>query len=266
MQYPGRFFYPYFCDPRCFPAPYYPQNELLLANESKAEVPKKSMVLKPVATPQFTITQSIIDEVTNYINVYRAAHQAPPLTWDATIATFAQKWSAYLLNNNLFQHSGSVKYGENLAYFKGYGTDVLSLLKLAVDMWYNEIKLYDFKNPGFSHETGHFTALVWKSSTAFGMGISINPETQDVYISMNLSPPGNVMDQFDKNVLEPTTQVNIPPATPIPTPSLPNHESTADKGMIIHSLYNIINEIKKNKNKEIIIHDINKIIADIVRI
>ena len=102
MQYPGRFFYPYFCDPRCFPAPYYPQNELLLANESKAEVPKKSMVLKPVSTPLFTITQSIIDEVTSYINVYRAAHQAPPLSWDTTIATFAQKWSAYLLNNTSY--------------------------------------------------------------------------------------------------------------------------------------------------------------------
>lgn len=60
--------------------------------------------------------------------------------------------------------------------------------------------------------------------------------------------------------------MNIPPATPIPTPSLPNQESTADKGVIIQSLYNIINEVKKNKNKEIIIHDINKIIADIVRI
>lgn len=274
MAYPGRFFYPYVFDQPCFTPPYgYPYGYYLLSDSKEPE--KKSAILKPVTT-QPVLTQAQIDEITAYINNYRVAHQAPPLAWDATISQFAQKWSAYLLNNNLFQHSGSLKYGENLAYFKGYGTDVMTLLKLSVDMWYNEVKLYDFKKPGFSHETGHFTALVWKSSTSFGMGISINPDTGAADITMNLSPPGNVVGEFDKNVLEALAPVVIPPTTPTPTtivpeqpppPAVPSPNNNLTlKADIIHSLYNLINEVNKNKSKEMIAQDISKIIINIVNL
>ena len=40
------------------------------------------------------------------------------------------------------------------------------------EMWYNEIKKYAWNNPGFSQATGHFTQLVWKSSTKVGFGVS----------------------------------------------------------------------------------------------
>lgn len=282
MAYPGRFYSPYFYDPHNFTSCYpygcgypYPYGYYLLADSKEPE--KKSAILKPVTT-QTVLTQAQIDEITAYINNYRVAHQAPPLIWDATISQFAQKWSAYLLNNNLFQHSGSMKYGENLAYFKGYGTDVMTLLKLSVDMWYNEVKLYDFKKPGFSHETGHFTALVWKSSTSFGMGISINPDTGAADITMNLSPPGNVVGEFDKNVLEATAPVVIPPSTPTPTTIVPEqppppppptpspNTNITLKADIIHSLYNLINEVNKNKSKEMIAQDISKIIISIVNL
>jgi hypothetical protein len=34
--------------------------------------------------------------------------------------------------------------------------------------WYDEISLYNYNNPVFSSGTGHFTQMVWKSSTALG--------------------------------------------------------------------------------------------------
>ena len=80
-------------------------------------------------------------------------------------------------------HSGNPLYGENLAYFKGYGIDIMTLLKLSIDMWYKEHTLYDYTNPTFSTATGHFTCLVWKKSVKFGMGISIS-DTGKVIISI----------------------------------------------------------------------------------
>ena len=156
-------------------------------------------------------------EITNYINSYREKHQAPPLAWSESIASFSQNWSYYLIANNLFEHSGSSIYGENLAYFQGYGNDVMVLLKKSVDGWYNEVSAYDFNNPGFSSGTGHFTCLVWKESKTFGMGISFNSTTNSVDVTMNTSPPGNVSGEFKQNVL-PIITVPVPVPVPVPAP------------------------------------------------
>jgi hypothetical protein len=201
---------------------------------------------------QPSITPEQKTEITNYINNYRARHQSPPLTWDETIATFAQQWSFYLLSNNLFQHSGSALYGENLAYFEGYGSDIVVLFKKAIDNWYNEISLYDFTNPGYKQGTGHFTCLVWKSSSKFGMGISIDPSNNNkVDITFNSEPPGNYQGQFMQNVLAPTgtTPLPTPTPTPIPTPIPIPTPAQSNKKAIIVALYNIIYIIQSNQPK-----------------
>ena len=223
---------------------------------------------------QITFTTEQKSEITNYINDYRAKHQSPPIIWDDTIASFSQQWAYYLLSNNLFQHSGSALYGENLAYFEGYGSDIITLLKKAVDNWYNEVSMYDFNNPGFSSGTGHFTCLVWKSTTRFGMGLSINTIGNKVDITMNTSPPGNYQGQFQQNVLPPITPTPTPspapapaptpapaPApTPVPTPAPAPAPAPNNKKTIIVALYNIINLIQTNQPKIKIISSIYDLI------
>jgi len=230
-----------------------------------------SLILSSVHKQTPILDQTIITEITNYINNYRKLNSAPPLKWDNTVAAFSQKWSNYLLTNHLFQHSGTQKYGENLAYFGGYGTDILTLLKLAVDMWYNEIKMYDFNNPGFSEATGHFTCLVWKSSTTFGMGISINPSSGTVDIVMNTSPPGNVIGEFAQNVLpsvgtpSPTTPVPVPVVVPpsLMAPGTCPSCTQMDQIMIVTSLYNILNDMIQKKPNALIISEIKNLINNI---
>jgi hypothetical protein len=41
-------------------------------------------------------------------------------------------------------------------------------------MWYNEVKDYNFNNPGFGGSTGHFTQLVWVGTTELGCGVAIS--------------------------------------------------------------------------------------------
>jgi uncharacterized protein YkwD len=163
---------------------------------------KKIKTIKTEPATQIIIfTPEQITIITNYINTYREKNQAPPLIWDSTIGLFSQNWSNYLLNNNLFNHSGNKLYGENLAWFKGYKLDNISMIKKAIDSWYNEISLYDFNNPKFSQEAGHFTALVWVASKTFAIGYSHDPITDTVIVTFNSNPPGNMRNEFKKNVL-----------------------------------------------------------------
>jgi len=197
-----------------------------------------------------TLTQSQIDEVTTYVNSYRAMNQAPPMAWNTTIAGVSQAWSTKLLTTNKFQHSGNPSYGENLAFFQGYGTDPVVLIKKSIDSWYNEIAAYDFSNPGFSEATGHFTCLVWVASTSFGMGIAINSTTGAAYITMNTSPAGNIIGEFPQNVLAKTgsqAPVNV---------SITTH----NKAQAINSLNSCIVATQRNFPKQTILTALQNVV------
>jgi hypothetical protein len=204
-----------------------------------------------------TLTNSQKTEITSYINKYRTMHQAPPLALDDTITNASQEWSNNLLTTNVFQHSGNKLYGENLAYFSGYGSNIMVLLKKSVDAWYNEVKMYDFNNPGFSASTGHFTCLVWKSSTSYGIGIAIDAKMR-AYIVMNTSPPGNYVGQFKANVLPALTPAPVPAPVPLPAP-LPDNLKN-NKTYIINMLYNIITSIQRNQPRNVVINAIYTLI------
>lgn len=192
---------------------------------------------------QVVFTQAQQDEITAYINKYRAINQAPPLTYDSTISAVSSQWATNLITTKTFKHSGNTLYGENLAYYMGYGTDAMTLVKKAVDQWYDEIKLYDFNNPGFSEATGHFTCLVWVASKTFGMGITINTGTNEADVVMNTSPPGNYAGQYVENVLAPTS---VPTPTPTPTPvPEPILKTKAD---ILNALVALCQAVQAKKN------------------
>jgi hypothetical protein len=66
----------------------------------------------------------------------------------------------------------------------------------ATQVWYNEASKYNYNNPVFSVKTGHFTQLVWKSSTHVGIAISADGK----YVAANYFPAGNVTGRFRENV------------------------------------------------------------------
>ena len=237
--------------------------------------------------PILQITLNATDKqiITDYVNQYRAMHDAPPLIWDDSIATFADSWSAYLLKNSAFYHSSNKSYGENLSYFQGYTATPIELIKKSIDLWYAEISMYDFNASQYTSGTGHFTCLVWKASRLHGFGYSYNTTTQEVVISMNTSPPGNIIGQFKENVL-PLKYGTVPVPTPVPTPvPIPMPEPTpvpiptptpvpiplpepmpivlpdykALKRLIIANIYDVINKIQQQYPRYSISNTLNDI-------
>ncbi len=132
-------------------------------------------------------------------NDYRASHGVPAVTWSETLATSAQSYA----NTCPSGHSSS-GYGENLAWAT-YGMEV----SLVVTMWYDEEAFYDYNNPGFNSETGHFTQVVWKDTIEIGCGLATNCSADSPYMAhvwvCQYNPPGNYTNLFAENVFPPKT-------------------------------------------------------------
>ena len=159
---------------------------------TKADAAPAAKAEEKPAAPADSFAQAFVDAH----NAARAKNCAPPLTWSPRIAKVAQGWADQLKAKGcVFGHSGSMKYGENLAA----GTIGALDPKSTVDMWYDEIKLYKFPDGGFSMQTGHFTQLVWTTTRQVGCG-HVQCKGNDIIVC-NYDPAGNVMTYFADNVL-----------------------------------------------------------------
>lgn len=150
---------------------------------------------KAAATSSIASSSDLSDNASTFLNAHnakRALHQnTGSLTWSTELESYAQNYAdQYDCSGNLV-HSGG-PYGENLAL--GYG------LSGSIDAWYDEISSYDFNNPGFSENAGHFTQLVWKSSTLVGCGVKSCNNAWGDYVVCSYQTAGNVIGDFADNV------------------------------------------------------------------
>lgn len=73
-----------------------------------------------------------------------------------------------MAKKNKLKHRKKNKFGENLAL----GTGSTYNVEAAVQSWYDEMEHYDYKNHGFSTNTGHFSQVVWQGSNQLGVGVA----------------------------------------------------------------------------------------------
>ncbi|WP_280240747.1 CAP family protein [Nocardia abscessus] len=135
-------------------------------------------------------------------NNYRAKHGSPAMTLTQNLNNQAQQCAKYYAAKRTIDHSCPYKNGAGENLVGGQGSwDAVSFVEMGTQMWYDEIKDYDFNNPGFSMSTGHFTQVVWKASTRLGIGYASEGGWTAVVGLYN--PAGNVEGQFPQNVARP---------------------------------------------------------------
>ena len=147
-------------------------------------------------------------------NDKRCLHGSSPLDWDEKLSKQSQEYA----EKCEWKHSGMDGVGENLAMYASSSKSALlrdNPAKTSMEGWYDrELPKYDFNNPGFASATGHFTQVVWKSTTKVGCGVALCPagsvsRYQSVYTVCQYSPQGNYLRQFNANVLRNTPSNNI---------------------------------------------------------
>ncbi|KAF0988379.1 hypothetical protein HZS_3331 [Henneguya salminicola] len=149
------------------------------------------------------------EEALKYHNIYRCKHLSGLLKWDSKLAQRAQNYANYLALNDFVKHDKKCDDGENIVTTKGANLNG----KLVSNCWYNELKNYNYNNPGFNPKTGHFTQLIWKGSKIFGYG-EARSKTGTIYAVGRYFPSGNINKEFADNVLPPLEKpmiMAIPP-------------------------------------------------------
>ncbi|KAN0063600.1 sterol-binding protein [Thecaphora frezii] len=136
-------------------------------------------------------------------NSDRAIHRVAPLRWSSTLAQYASTQASKCR----FVHSAG-PYGENLAVASP-SLDVA----YAIRMWYDEISQYDFRKPGFSATTAHFSQVIWQGTKEVGCvkvacpmsQVNDDPGLQGTgeMVWCVYDPAGNVIDGFKENVYPP---------------------------------------------------------------
>lgn len=124
-------------------------------------------------------------------NVARQFFQYNPLQWDSSLASQATQYAAVLSQSGQFKHSGASNQGENL--YKGSASGGMAVL-----LWFNERPLYHGESIGTLNLNlgsgdfegyGHFTQILWPTTTHVGCGVA------GVVVVCRYTPPGNFVGQ-----------------------------------------------------------------------
>jgi len=143
-------------------------------------------------------------ELIQWHNIYRCMHGLPHLKWNAKIAGNAQRWAVQtrgeMVHSSIAyrtRKAGFQNLGENL--YKGFPESSVTG-RAAVQAWYSEIKFsHGGRVDGFGNgQTGHYTQVVWRSTTSFGCGFNKG------LVVCEYGPAGNMQGAYAQNVNAPT--------------------------------------------------------------
>ncbi|XP_042373390.1 pathogenesis-related protein 1-like [Zingiber officinale] len=143
------------------------------------------------AATSTTLAQNSPQDFIDAHDSARSAVGVGPVSWDDTVAAYAQSYAEQRIGDCQLVHSGG-PYGENL--FWGSGTNWTAAD--AVGLWVGEQQYYDYDSNSCAagQVCGHYTQVVWQSSTAIGCA-RVTCNSGAIFIICDYNPPGNIVGQ-----------------------------------------------------------------------
>ena len=138
----------------------------------------------------------------------------PPLVWSQAAAAHAKQWATQQVAKcdgqswePWFKHSSGSGFGENLGASMGNmggSWKAFKAAKQSMKGWYGEIKNWNFGSSSSNGGvTGHFTQMVWKSTTKVGAYVAVKDlggGKKCVMYVASYDAPGNYGGQYVNNV------------------------------------------------------------------
>ncbi|KAJ0963341.1 hypothetical protein J5N97_028463 [Dioscorea zingiberensis] len=136
-----------------------------------------------------TLAQNSPEDYIRGHNLARNAVGVGPVMWDESVAAYAREYANKRIGDCRLIHSKG-PYGENLFWGSWTGFTGVD----AVNAWASEKQYYNYTSnscrPG--QMCGHYTQIVWRSSTKIGCA-SLRCNNGGIFIICNYKPAGNVI-------------------------------------------------------------------------
>uniref|UniRef100_A0A0N5B293 SCP domain-containing protein n=1 Tax=Strongyloides papillosus TaxID=174720 RepID=A0A0N5B293_STREA len=150
---------------------------------------KHSLLHSCIAKNRFeTLQRNFLIE----INLYRKVHGSEPLKLDPYLSRKALDAATRSAALGKWIYSEIIDVGIN------FETINVGLSPILINKWYKEYKGYNYKTFDWMTNSVHFTNLIWKHTTAVGIGIA--QKRSDLYICLQFFPEGNQKNKFRDNV------------------------------------------------------------------
>ncbi|XP_034680895.1 pathogenesis-related leaf protein 6-like [Vitis riparia] len=142
-----------------------------------------------LALAHICCAQNSQQDYLNAHNTARAQVGVGPMSWDNTVAAYAQNYAKQRIGDCNLVHSGG-PYGENLAR----GSSSLTGTG-AVNLWVGEKPDYNYNsNSCVGGECRHYTQVVWRNSVRLGCA-RVQCNNGGSFVTCNYDPPGNYVGQ-----------------------------------------------------------------------
>ncbi|KAK3124374.1 hypothetical protein QOZ80_7BG0585710 [Eleusine coracana subsp. coracana] len=146
-----------------------------------------------MAAATVVTAQNSQQEYLDLHNAARAAVGVGPVTWDNTVAAWAQNYANSRRGDCALIHSPNGRpYGENL--FGGGGSSWTA--RDAVKSWVDEKQYYNHGSNSCAQGKvcGHYTQVVWRNTKSIGCARVIC-NNGGTFIICSYNPPGNFIGQ-----------------------------------------------------------------------
>jgi pathogenesis-related protein 1 len=133
-------------------------------------------------------------------NQWRSKVGVPDVAWSNELAASSQQWADQLARSGCNVRHSTTNYGENIYYagaaYRSDGTTSAQEITAqhVVDAWGNEVQYYDYASNTCHSVCGHYTQVVWKSTTEVGCGMAFCGDKSQLWVCQ-YTPRGNMVGE-----------------------------------------------------------------------